>query len=64
MSASIPAVSPVVILAVAAWFVVASALCRQFLVVRAGRRDLDLYLRWLLEQTVGPVSLARSQPWR
>jgi hypothetical protein len=59
-----PAATPVVILAVTAWFVVAAALCRQVLVLRAGRRELDLYLRWLLEQTVGPVSLVRSQPWR
>jgi hypothetical protein len=57
-----PAAAPVVILAVTAWFGVAAALCRHTVMLRAERREVDLYLRWLLQQAVGPVSLVRSQP--
>lgn len=58
-----PAPDPVIVLAVTMPFVVAAALCREFLVLRAARRELDSYLHWLLEDAAGPVSVARLHPW-
>ena len=58
-----PVPSLVVLLAVTALVVVAAALCREALYVRAARRELDGYLRWLLEDTTGPVSLVRLPRW-
>ena len=51
-------------LAVATPVVVSTALCRQVLLLRAMRRELDGYLRWLLEETAGPVSVAPPPRWR
>ena len=57
-----PAPLLVVLLAVTTLVVVAAALCREVVVLR-GRRDIDQYLRWLLEHATGPVSLARPPRW-
>ena len=56
-----PPVSPVVVLAVLVLLTVSAALCRQTLALRA-RRDLDCYLRWLLDHATGPVSLGFDRP--
>lgn len=54
-------VSPVVVLAVLVLLTVSAALCRQTVALRA-RRDLDCYLRWLLDHATGPVSLGFDRP--
>jgi hypothetical protein len=53
----------VVLLAVTVLVVVTTALCREVLVLRSWRRDLDRYLRWLMEDATGPLSLARPPRW-
>lgn len=42
--------------------VVAAALCREILALR-GRREVDQYLRWLMENATGPLGLSRP-PFR
>ena len=55
-----PAPFLIVLLAVTTLVVVAAALCREVFVLRARqRRDLDCYLRWLLQHATGPVNLNR-----
>ena len=55
-----PAPVLVVLLAVTTLVVVTAALCREVLVLRARqRRDLDCYLRWLLQHATGPVNISR-----
>ena len=51
--------SLVVLLAVTTLVVVAACLLRELVALRGERRDLDRYLRWLLTDATGPVSLAR-----
>ena len=58
------AASPIVFLAVFVLLVVAAGLVREVLVLRAGRREIDRYLRWLLEDAAGPVSVAPQPLWR
>jgi hypothetical protein len=55
------AMSPAVVLAVVVLLTVSAALCRQTVALRA-RRDLDCYLRWLLDHATGPVSLGFDRP--
>lgn len=55
--------APVVALAVSILLVVVVALCQEVLAIRAIRRELDSYLRWLLEDAAGPVSVARPESW-
>ena len=55
---------PPVLLAVVTLLLVSAALCRHVLVLRAVRRELDGYLRWLLEDAAGPVSVAQPFLWR
>lgn len=55
-----PAPFLVVLLAVTTLVLVAAALGREVLVLRARRRrDLDGYLRWLLQHATGPVNVSR-----
>jgi hypothetical protein len=54
-----PAPFLVVLLAVTTLVVVTAALCREVLVLRARQRDLDCYLRWLLQHATGPVNVSR-----
>jgi hypothetical protein len=55
-------VSPAVVLAVVVLLTVSAALCRQTTVALRARRDLDCYLRWLLDHATGPVSLGFDRP--
>jgi hypothetical protein len=48
----------VVLLAVSTLVVVATALYREVFALR-GRRDVDQYLQWLMQNAIGPVRLAR-----
>jgi hypothetical protein len=52
-----------IFLAVTTLLVVGVALCRRVLVQRAIRRDLNRYLRWLLDETAGPVDVRQPQRW-
>jgi len=54
----------VVLFAVTALVVVAAALGREVLALRGRRDDLDLYLRWLMENATGPVSFAAARSGR
>lgn len=38
-------------------------LCRRALERRSTRRELDSYLRWLLDEAAGPVSVGRLRRW-
>ena len=58
-----PAAQLAIFLAITTLLVVGVALCRHVLVQRAIRRDLDRYLRWLLNETAGPVTVAQPQRW-
>ena len=51
------------LLALTTLLVVGAALCRHVAGVRATRRELDRYLRWLLDETAGPVSVAQPRRW-
>jgi hypothetical protein len=58
-----PDSSLLVVLAATALVIVATALLREVLVLRSWRRELDQYLRWLMEDATGPLSLTRSPRW-
>lgn len=53
-----------VVLAVVTILIVAVALMREVLKLRAGRRELDGYLRWLLQEATGPLRVASLRPGR
>ncbi|HET9769244.1 MAG TPA: hypothetical protein VFS16_00045 [Acidimicrobiia bacterium] len=42
---------------------VAAGLARQFLAARVARREIDSYLRWLLDEAAGPVTVTRPCRW-
>ena len=58
-----PAGQLAIFLAITTVLVVGVSLCRHVLVQRAIRRDLNRYLRWLLDETAGPVNVRQPQRW-
>ena len=59
-----PSHLPAAALAVIVLLAVAIGLVREFRAARMARRELDSYLRWLLQESAGPIRVAGPHPWR